>query len=241
MKTIKQNNQSLYGEKQCINSILPTAVSKSLLNSLPTVNKSHISELAAAVPIHSNSIQHGTVPLSESPNTAQYVIVPKVAFTTFDHTDVVQYGTSSNQDLLTVTIPIRLKYVQFDTSNSVPPCEIVSPSFVQGLYMPKRNDSCLRNKYTKKIKLSRTPLIVPSIIDHSKDDNPHLDQDNILTVITMDLEVAPLVVFEPVPGLPEITRTGVCSYSSPIKHHHLKLTHVKGGEEESYRFSAGVH
>ena len=57
----------------------------------------------------------------------------------------------------------------------------------------------------------------------------------------MDLEVAPLAVSEPVPGAPEITRTGACSNSSPIKHQHPKLNHTSGEEEESYRFSAGVH
>ena len=57
----------------------------------------------------------------------------------------------------------------------------------------------------------------------------------------MDLEIAPLVVHEPVPGAPEITRTVVCSNSSPIKHRHPKPNHASGGEEESYRFSAGVH
>ena len=108
---------------------------------------------------------------------------------------------------------------------------MVPPSFVQGLIMPKRTDSCLRNKYTKKRKLSRTPIVVTRIIDHSKDANPHLDQVNSLTVITMDLEVAPLAVLELVPGAPEITRTGVCSNSSPIKHHqHPKPNHARGGE-----------
>ena len=57
----------------------------------------------------------------------------------------------------------------------------------------------------------------------------------------MDLEDAPLAVPEPVPGAPEITRTGVCSNSSPIRRsHHPKPNHARGGEEESYRFSAGV-
>jgi hypothetical protein len=107
--------------------------------------------------------------------------------------------------------------------------------------MPKRTDSCLRNKYTKNKKISRTPLIVPRIIDHSKDANPHLDQNNPLTVKTMDLEVAPLDVPKLVPGAPEITRTGVCSNSSPIKNQHPKPKHASGGEEESYRCCAGVH
>ena len=83
--------------------------------------------------------------------------------------------------------------------------------------MPKRNDSCLRNKYTKKQVKTRSPLIVPRIIDYSKDADPHLDQRNTLTVKTMDLEVAPQAVPERVPGAPEITRTGVCSNPSPIK------------------------
>ena len=45
--------------------------------------------------------------------------------------------------------------------------------------------------------------MVPRIIDHSKDANPHLDQSNPLTIITLDLEVAPLAIAEPVPGLPK--------------------------------------
>jgi hypothetical protein len=62
------------------------------------------------------------------------------------------------------------------------------------------------------------------------------------TVKIMDMEVAPLVVPELGPEAPEKTRTGVCSNSSPIKHHqHPKPNHVSGGEEGSFRFSAGVH
>jgi hypothetical protein len=57
----------------------------------------------------------------------------------------------------------------------------------------------------------------------------------------MDLEVAPLVVHDHVPGAPEIARTGVCSKSSPIKHQHPKTNHDSGEEEESYKFFAGVH
>jgi hypothetical protein len=90
-------------------------------------------------------------------------------------------------------------------------------------------------------KTSRTPLIIPRIIDHSKDVDPQLDQSNPLTVKPMDLEAASLDVPEPVAGAPEITRTGVCSNSSPIKHQHPKPNHASGGEVESYRFSAWVH
>jgi hypothetical protein len=69
MKATKQNIQSLYGEKQSINSKFPIAVSKSLLDSLPSVNKSHISELVVTIPIRSNSVQYDTIPLSESLDT----------------------------------------------------------------------------------------------------------------------------------------------------------------------------
>jgi hypothetical protein len=61
-----------------------------------------------------------------------------------------------------------------------------------------------------------------------------------MTVITMDLEDALLAVLELGPGAPEINRTGVCSNSSPIKHQHPKPNHAGGGEEESYRFAAGM-
>ena len=105
-------------KKQSSNSILPTVDSKSLLDSLPTVDKSHISKLVVTTPIRSNPLQYGTVPLSESPDTAQYVTVLEIAFT-------LQYGTSLNQDLVPATVPIRLNSVQFDTCNIVPLYNIV--------------------------------------------------------------------------------------------------------------------
>ena len=166
--------------------------------------------MVVTIPIRPNPLQYDDVPLSKSPYSAHYVTVPEI-------TSTIHYGTSFNQDLVSVTVPIPLNSVQFDTCNIVPVYDIVPPSFVQGLYMPKRTDSCLRNKYTKKEKKSRTPLIVPRIIDHSKDVDPHLVQSNPLRVKTMDMEVAPLVIPELVPGAPEITRTGLCSNSSPIK------------------------
>ena len=87
--------------------------------------------------------------------------VPESAHTNLHRTNTEDYGTLS-----------KLEYVHV----------MVPPSFVQGLIMPKRTDSCLRNKYTKKRTLSRTPIVVPRIIDHSKDANPHLDQVNALTI-----------------------------------------------------------
>ena len=222
-KKSKQNNQSLYGEKQSINSISP------------------VSELVVTVPVRSSPLPYGTVPLSESPKPAQYVTIPNATFTIPNRTDTIQYGTIQDQNFAPVTVPVRLNSLQLDTCNSVPPHNTVPSSFVQGLNIPKRTDSCLRNKYKQMRKLSRTPLVVPRIIECAKDANPHLDQDNIMTAITMDLEVAPLAVSKPVPAAPEITQTGVCSNSSPNKHHHPKPNHTSGGKEESYRFSARLH
>ena len=56
----------------------------------------------------------------KSPDTAQYVTVLEVVLTTFNRTDTVQYGTFFNQDLVPVTVPIRLNSVQFDTYNLYP-------------------------------------------------------------------------------------------------------------------------
>ena len=103
------------------------------------------------------------------------------------------------------TVPILKEYGTLSNLNYV--LATVPPSFVQELSMPKRNDSGLRNKYKKLRKLSRTPIVVSRIIECSKDVDPYLDQSNPLTVITMDLEDAPLVVLELVPWAPEITRT----------------------------------
>ena len=88
-----------------------------------------------------------TVPRTVRYNTKLYDIVPGVF-------DAVQYGTPCNQDFVHVTVPF---------------------SFVQGLKTFERNYTHLyKNKYKKKV--SRTPLIVPRIIELSKDANPHLDQ-----------------------------------------------------------------
>ena len=248
---------------------LPVTQNPGLLISPTTDNKSHFdllknSEVAVTVPVRSDSVQYGTVPPSSIPDTVHKDTVPEVTYPTLDRTDNVQYGTSLNQDLVPVTVPIRSNTVQHHVPPSESPSTVYSdnvpdtnltnphrtntedystlsnldyvpvmvpPSFVQGLNMPKRTDSCLRNKYKQKRKLSRTPIVVPRIIECAKDANPHLDQDNILTVITMDLEVAPLAVLEPAPGAPEITRTGVCSNSSLIPN---SITPVVGGKNRTY-------
>ena len=64
-------------------------------------------------------------------------------------------------------------------------------AFVQGLKPSKRSNTHCKNKYKKK-KFPRTPLLVPRIIELSKDADPHLDQGLIvdpLIVVTMGLAV----------------------------------------------------
>ena len=99
-----------------------------------------------------------TVPPLESPGAVHSDTVQKDC-----RTGTQEYGTLSNFNYLPATVP---------------------PSFVQVLSTPKRNNSGLRNKYIKMRKLSRTPIIVvPMIIEYSKDVDPHLDQNNPLTVM----------------------------------------------------------
>ena len=76
--------------------------------------------MTVTVPIRSNLVHYDVVPLSISSDTAQYGTVPEVAFTTLNRTDNIQYGTSFNQDVVSVTLPIRLHSAQFDTCNYVP-------------------------------------------------------------------------------------------------------------------------
>ena len=171
------------------------------------------------------------------PNSAQYST--GTCTVSSPNPDMVQYGSIPG-----VIDPTTVR------TDSVPHCTILSPeivpltvpfTFFQGLKMPRRIDSHLRNKYTKIRKNSRTPLTVPRIIEHSKDADPHLDQSNPLTVITMDLENAPLAFPEPAPGVPKGTRTGVSSNPSTIQYQNPKPNHSAGGEEVPYRFSAGIH
>ena len=99
------------------------------------------------VPIRLNTVQYH-VPPSESPSTVYFDNVPETALANSHRTNTEDYSTLSKFNYIPAMVP---------------------PSFVQGLIMPKRTDSCLRNKYTKKRKLSRTPIVVTRIIDHSKD------------------------------------------------------------------------
>ena len=77
--------------------------------------------------------------------------------------NTVQHGTPFNQGFVLVTVTF---------------------SFEQGLKTSKRNNTHYKNKYLKK-KFSRTPLIVPRIIELSKDADPHLDRrEASLTVMS---------------------------------------------------------
>jgi len=104
-------------------------------------------------------------------------------------------------------------------------------AFVQGLKASKRNNTHFKNKYLKKRKFSRTPLLVPRAIELYKIVDPHLDQGlilDLLIVVTMDQ-----VVPEPDalgPPFNACFYPGVSSNPSTIKHHHPKPNHESGGE-----------
>jgi hypothetical protein len=100
---------------------------------------------SVTIPIRSDTVRFGTVPRIVRSDIEMYNTVPSVF-------DVVQYGTPCNPDFVPIMAPF---------------------SFVEGLKTPKRKNTHYKNKYKKKS--SRTPLIVPRIIERSKDAYPHLD------------------------------------------------------------------
>ena len=114
------------------------------------------SETTVIVPIRSDTVRFSIVPRIVRSDTELYDVVPGVL-------NAVQYGTPCNQDYVAVTVPF---------------------SFVQGFQTSKRNNTHIKNKYKKKF--SRTPLIVPRIIELSKDANPHLDQGLIFDPLTFE-------------------------------------------------------
>ena len=113
------------------------------------------------MPIRSDTVRFSTLPRTTRSDTERYNNAPSVF-------DAVQYGTPCNPNFVPITVPF---------------------SFVEGSKSSKRNDTHFKNKYNKKF--SRTPLIVPRIIEPSKDVDPQLDQRVApLTVITMGLVVS---------------------------------------------------
>ncbi len=79
--------------------------------------------------------------------------------------------------------------------------------------------------------------MVPRIIDHYKDDDPHLDQSNLVAIITICMVVLESASL----GAPEEKWPGVCSNPSTIEHPHPKPNHRSGGEESTYTISAWTH
>ena len=152
---------------------------------LSSTQMSQIPEIVVTLPIRSNTVRVSTVPRTVLSPTEMYHTVPGVPNT-------VQYSTPCNPDYVPITVPF---------------------SFVQGLKTSKRNNTHFKNKYKKKF--SRTPLIVPRIIELSKDVDPHLDQRVApLTAITMDLVVLELEAL----GGPTGTWRGAGSNPSNIKY-----------------------
>jgi hypothetical protein len=124
-------------------------------NPLSSPQMPPFSEKIVTVPIRSDTVRFDTVPRTIRSDIELYNIVPSVF-------DAVQYGMNINPDFVPITVPF---------------------SFVEGLKTSKRNNTHFKNKYKKKF--SRTPLIVPRIIELSKDVDPHLDQGLILDPLTV--------------------------------------------------------
>ena len=107
---------------------------------------SPFSENVVTILIRSDTVRFSTVPRTVRSDTQLYDIVPGVFNT-------VQYGTPCNQNCVPATVPF---------------------SFVQGFKTSKHNNTHYKHKCLKK-NCSRTPIIIPGIIELTKNDDPHLD------------------------------------------------------------------
>ena len=186
-----------------------------------TFSPSNMSFVMETVPIRYDSVHYNTVSDVERSGTTHYGTVPDANHFELLYPSTLQSDKFLNTILVPLTVPL---------------------AFVQGLKPSKRNNTHLKNKYLKKRKFPRTPLLVPRIIELSKDVDPHLDHALILdplTVVTMGLAAPELdALGQPFNAgfYPEVS-----SNPSTIKHQHPKPNHESGGEEISYIFSAWVH
>ncbi len=163
-----QGNQSLCCLNQNIN---PTSAdNESFFFFPPPPTEPHDSKVVVTEPIRSNSVQCDTVPPFTIPDTVHIDTVPEVTYPSLDNTVTVQYGTTFNQDLIPVTVPvpIRSNLVQYDT---VPP--FVSPDAVHYLTVPENTNTNLHGTITgiqtydtlsKSCTCYGTPFIRPRII-----------------------------------------------------------------------------
>ena len=135
-----------------------------------TLSPPNMSLFMETVPIRADSARHDTVPGFVRSGTPQYGIVP--------------YGTVPDAIQLELIYPST---VQSKNSLDSIPVPLSTPlTFVQGLKSPKRKNTHCKNKYKKRNTFPRTPLLVPRIIELSKDADPHLDQGLIVDSLTVE-------------------------------------------------------
>jgi hypothetical protein len=111
------------------------------------------------VSISSDSVHYNTVSDIVRSGTTRYGTVPDANHFELIYPSIVQSVRILNTIFVPLTVPLAL---------------------VQGLTLSKRNNTHFKNKYLKKRKFPRTPLLVPRILEISKDVDPHLDKGLIL-------------------------------------------------------------
>ncbi len=181
--TTNQSIKSLCPEKQNIKPKYPFSEENILIPSKvepKTLSPPNMSLVMETVPIRADSVRHNTVPDVVRSDTPRYDTVPYNTVPNAYHLELIYPSTvQSNNILNTILVPLT-----------------VPLTFVQGLKPSKRKNTHIKNKHLKKKNFPRTPLLVPRIIELSKDANPHLDLGLIidpLTVVTMGLAVPELV------------------------------------------------
>ena len=116
------------------------------------------------------SVRHDTVPNFVRSGTPQYGTVPYSTVPDANHLELIYPSTvQSKNSLNSISVPLT-----------------VPLTFVQGLNTPKRKNTHFKNKYLKKKNFPRTPLLVPRIIELSKDADPHLDRGLIVDPLKIE-------------------------------------------------------
>ena len=144
------------------------------------------------VPIRAYSVRHNIVSDVVRSGTPRYGIVPYNIVPNAIHLELIHPSIVQSKNILnSIHVPLT-----------------VPLTFVQGSKSSKRKNTHFKNKDSKEKNYPRTPLLVPRIIELSKDADPHLDQGLIvdpLTVVTMGLFVPEPVAL----GQPLLVRASI--------------------------------
>ena len=144
-----QSNQSLYFLNQNINST--SADNKSFFDFPPPPTEPQDSKVVVTEPIHSSSVKCDTIPPFTIHVTVHIDTVPEVTYSSLDNTVTVQCGTTFNQDLIPVTVPVPIR------SNSVQYATVplfVSPDAVLSHTVPENTHTHLHGTVPYKYRYS---------------------------------------------------------------------------------------